>query len=178
MQRLRKGQVKEISKLGEILADVIGSMPEDKYGQAKGQIEQMLGEGALKNNFEMLTAIFPEKEVAKGEKWEMEMKQESEEMPMNLKTTYELKKIGKDFYEIMGNSTIKMNMENEISMGEEDAIMTVNMEGNMASNIQIDKSTGWVNKATMNQEISGKIDINSMMEIPMTMKSTIEITKE
>lgn len=175
-------EVRNIEILIESLFEDFTHIPEHQLAQFKTQMTKAYGADAFKGNIEMVTAIFPDNPINKGDKWTIKTKLESG-MAALMTTEYEFTKLGNDYAIIKGNSVIET--EDQDAYIESNGMpMRYDLTGSMISEIKVDKETGWIIEANINQEIKGDAYIQenpqmpSGMKIPMTMKNEITITKE
>ena len=172
-------EVKNIDKLFESVFEEFPNLPEMQKAQVEAQLQNAYGEKAFKGNFEMVTAIFPDKEVAVNESWENQIQLESG-MSAKMNNKYTLLEYTKDYAVISGNSVTETE--------DKDAYVPVNgmptrydLSGTMISTIKIDSNTGWTIEANINQELGGNVEIKDNpnlpggMTIPMKMKNKMVI---
>lgn len=104
-------------------------------------------------------------------------------MSANMTTNYEFSDLTSEYAFIKGNSTIK-TANKEAYVNTNGMPMKYDLTGTMLSEIKVDKNTGWILEAKMNQEIKGDAIIKENpqlpngMNIPMTMKSEMLITNK
>jgi hypothetical protein len=172
----KTGKIVEVQGLEGLFSGLFDGLDiaEPQKQQIVGQLEQSYGEDALKQNLEMATAIYPEKSVAVGDKWEQTGKIESN-MSVTVSTTYELKEVGDDYYHIHGDS----KMENDIDapfMKQQGMDMRVELNGTMISEIKVDKKTGWIKEVNIKQDLSGNTRIKGNAQMPDGMNIPMKIT--
>jgi hypothetical protein len=174
------GQITDVKNIEFLIDDVLShftELPAEQLAQLKAQFLKSFGEDAFKASFESLSAIYPSKSVDKGESWEIKTKLESG-MTADVISTYTLSAINANSHVIKGRSII--------TSANRDTYVPINgmptrydLSGSMSSEIELDKITGWVIEAKINQEIQGDVYIkkNSKLPdgliIPMVMKSTL-----
>jgi hypothetical protein len=131
-------------------------------------LKQAYGEAAFKGNIEMVTAIYPKTKVSKGDEWEISTKMESG-MSGNINSTYKLSESTKEYYVIDGQS--KITTEDKDAYVEMNGVaLKYDIAGTMTSMIKIDKLTGWIIEANINQVIQGDTYIKENPEMPNGMK--------
>ena len=181
----KTGKINEVKNIDSLFLGIFEKfpeIPEEQKMQIQNQLLQAYGEKSFKGNFEMAMAIFPSKEVLKGDKWTINTQLETG-MSGNMETTYELTEIASSFYLIKGDS--------KITTADKDAYIPVNgmpvkydLTGTMLSNIKIDKTTGWTIEAKISQNITGYSEIKDNpqmpggMKIPLAMKNEMTITEK
>jgi len=130
----------------------------------------------------MVTAIFPDNPVNKGDKWTIKTNLESG-MAALMTTEYEFTDLGSDYAMIKGNSVIETE-DKDAYIESNGMPMKYDLTGSMISEIKVDKETGWIIEANINQEIKGDAYIKGNpqlpngMKIPMIMKNEMTIAKE
>lgn len=167
--------VKNIDALFTAAFEKFPNISESQKEQVKSQLNQSYGEKAFTSNLEMIFAIYPEKPVKLGEKWNVQTKLKSS-ISANISTTYSYAEEGSDFRRIRGESKITAEDSGEytVSNGME---MKFDMNGTMVSDIKVDKKTGWILEANVKQDIKGNANIRPNeqmpegMSIPMTIKT-------
>ena len=175
-------EVKNIESRIESLFEDFSHMPENQLAQLKAQMTKAYGAEAFKGNIEMVTAIFPDNPVNKGDKWTIKTNLESG-MAALMTTEYEFTELGSDYAMIKGNSVIETE-DKDAYIESNGMPMKYDLTGSMISEIKVDKETGWIIEANINQEIKGDAYIKENpqmpngMKIPMIMKNEMTITKE
>ena len=172
-------EVKNIENLFNSALDEAGLDPIDREN-IKAQLKQSFGDESLKGNIEMITAIFPKNDVAIGDKWSVKSNMKSI-IEVGVTTTYELKQVTPEEYIIQGYA--KTDTENNLEyIKMRDVYTNYNMSGITVSEFRINRKTGWMNSATMDQEINGivksKKDLKSAVlnVIKIKMKGQILMT--
>lgn len=171
--------VQNLDKLFQKNLTSISNLPADQLAQFKGQLESSYGKESFKGNFEMITNIYPEEKVKVGDQWQIENNLQSGFVG-NLNSTYSLATIEKDYYEIKGEGSIKT--DKSTSLLETDGNMQIDLNGKVLSDIKIDKKSGWILDATLQQTIDGAFTMGvpmgdaKGMSIPVHINNTIEYT--
>ena len=181
----KNGKVHEVKNLEGLFAtlfDKFPNIPADQREQIKAQLMKAYGPEAFKGNIEMVTAIFPDHAISKGDKWHIETKLESG-MSANVSTTYE--------YQGENDNNRLVRGESKITTADKDAYVESNgmrlkydLNGTMISDIKIDLISGWILEANITQELKGDAYVKENekmpqgMKIPMTMKSITLITQK
>jgi hypothetical protein len=175
-------KVKDIESLFESAFSKFTGIPEDQMGQIKAQLKKAYGEEAFKGNIEMITAIYPNRPVVKGESWEINTKLESG-MSADMTTTYKFTESNSNYYLIVGDSKI-VTADKEAYIESNGMPVKYDMKGNMSSEIKVDKTSGWIIEAIINQDIQGDVYIKGNpqmpdgMKIPMIMKNDMIFTNQ
>lgn len=180
----RSGKILEVKNVETLFDNILNSFPnisQEQKEQIREQITQSYGDKAFKGNMEMLSAIFPEKPVAKGESWNINTNMETGGMSLQANSTYKLDEVTASKYLISGSAEMKPLAEAKEIV--QNAIpMRVEMSGKYNSSIKVDKTTGWVMEALFKQEMKGNTYVKASdsmpeaMTIPMEIKSTTTVT--
>lgn len=175
----KKGKILDVRNVESLIDSLLVGLPEvsdEEKEQMRLQINNSFGPDAFKGNFEMTTAIFPDNLVKKGGKWQIETKLESN-MSAKVITDYKLVGVKDDYFIIKGNSTIKT--EDKDAYYQTNGIpMKFNLNGNMTSELKIDRSTGWIIEANLTQEIKGDVEVKPNSDTPTGMKMPMNIKSE
>lgn len=172
--------VKNVEALWSTAINTFDQLPEMQKEQIKAQIMKAYGGEALKGNIEMVTAIYPDSPVNRGDKWTINTKLESG-MSANMTTDYEFAELTSEYALIKGKSTI-VTADKDAYIESNGMPMKYDLTGSMDSEIKFDKNTGWIIEATINQKIEGDTYIKENpqlpngMKIPMTMINDMVIT--
>ncbi len=174
----RTGKISEMKNMDSVMSHAINelvSISPEQREQMKEQLEKSFGGEAFKSSFEMASAIFPDKPVAKGETWTSKTVMDAG-MSSVVNTTYTYAGKTASHILINGNSEIE-TADKEKYMEINNFSMKYDLKGTMTSDIRIDPKSGWVIEASMDQTLSGNTFIkpnDSMpegMSIPMTIKT-------
>lgn len=172
--------VKNVEALWSTAINTFDQLPEMQKEQIKAQIMKAYGGEALKGNIEMVTAIYPDSPANRGDKWTINTKLESG-MSGNMTTDYEFAELTSEYALIKGKSTI-VTADKDAYIESNGMPMKYDLTGSMDSEIKVDKNTGWIIEATINQKIEGDTYIKENpqlpngMKIPMTMINDMVIT--
>lgn len=163
----RQGKINEVKNIDSLFANIFNGFPrltDDQKLQIKNQLMQAYGEKAFKGNIEMVTALYPDKFVGKGDKWNVKTQLQSG-MAGSMESEYELKESTDEYYLITGNS--------QLTTADKDAYIEANgmpvkynMTGKMTSEIKLDKQTGWIVSAHLSQFIQGTAQIKDNEQMP------------
>lgn len=173
-------EVKNIESRIESLFEDYSFLPENQLSQLKAQMKKAYGAEAFKGNIEMVTAIFPDNTVNKGDKWTIKTNLESG-MSALMITEYEYSDLNSEYALIKGNSTIE-TVDKDAYIESNGMPMKYDLTGLMISEIKVDNNTGWILEAKINQEIKGDAYLKENpkmpngMKIPMTMINELVIT--
>jgi len=177
----KTGKVQQITGFDSLLDNLVKKMnvPEIQKQAFKDQMIKAFGAKAMKGSIETVTSIFPDKPVAKNDHWIINTKLESA-MSANLQETFE--------YKGSTDSTSLIHGEGKIQTANKDAYIETNgmplkydLAGTLTSDFIINKKSGWIVEARINQEVKGTAQIKDNpkipggMSIPMTIKGETEI---
>jgi len=173
----KTGKITEVKNIDSVFGNMFDKFPQlspDQKQQIKGQIMQAYGEKAFKGSFEMVTAIYPNVSVEKGNTWTKETKLESA-MEANLLTTFEYKEKADSYNLIIGRGKIK-TADKDAYIQSNGMPIKYNLTGNMNSEIKVDNKTGWIIESKVNQTITGTAEIKDSPKTPggLTIPMTIE----
>lgn len=156
-------EVKNCEAIMETFVEGFDQLPEEKREEMKDQIKDAYGDEAIKSSMEMITGIFTDKPVKKGDKWKLNTSIESG-MSMNLASEYELVELTSDYALIKGNATV-VTPDKEANAITSIMPMQFDVAGTSLSEIKVDVKTGWIISAKITQDIQGEA---SMLESPLT----------
>ena len=178
-----KGKITEVTNIDSLFAHMFDEFPQlsaDQRQQVQDQVKKAYGEKAFKGNIEMTTAIFPDGKVSEGDHWTIKTKLEAG-MAAKMVSDYELKEINDSTYNILGNSTIE-TADKDAYIETNGMPMRYDLSGTMTSDIIVDRKSGWIITATINQSLKGSAFIKDNpkipggMEIPMTMTNAMTMS--
>lgn len=161
-------EIKNTDKIFDSAINYFTQIPLQQRAQVKQQLSKAFGDEALRGSIEIITAIFPNKPVAKGESWTIHTKLEAG-MAADLTSIYTLSEINDDYYVIKGKATAKT--------ADKDSYIEVNgssvkydLTGATITEIKVDRETGWIISADMNQELKGDAILKPSDRFPNGLK--------
>ena len=161
------GKIVEVENLDFIFENLIDKFPTltmIQKQQIKTQLKQAYGEKAFKGSFEMITAIYPNTAVAKGDSWEIKTLLETG-FAATLTTTFELKDKTESYNLIVGKGKI-ITLDKDAYTQVNGMPTQYNLSGTMNSNLKVDPNTGWIIEAKVNQLIAGNVEIKDNPNLP------------
>ncbi|RKE03479.1 DUF6263 family protein [Marinifilum flexuosum] len=178
----QSGKVIEIKGIDNLFGSLFEGydLTEQQKEQILAQLKQSYGAKAIKGSFEQITAIYPEQKVKLGKTWSTETSIEAG-MSVNLTTNFVLKAANTDYFLIHGEGNLASN-PNAPYIKQNGMDMKILVDGQLTSEIKIDRKTGWIIDATIVQNLSGNTELKASeqmpdgMSIPMTIKSKSVIT--
>lgn len=175
MGRIRS--VENFEKMIDGVFDGFTKIDSTKKLQIKKQFMQSFGVNSFKDILEMGTAIFPQKAVAKNDKWTVNSSVEIS-AKANVQIIYQLVGAIGDVYQIHGDGT--MLSDKDAPPAEINGLpMKYNLSGTMLTDVKADKNTGWITEVNLRQLMSGNIQIPDNprvpggMTIPMTFNTEV-----
>lgn len=175
----KNGKILEVHNVDTMIESLFkdySNIPESQLAQVKAQLSKAYGAEALKGNIEMVTAILPDNPVKMGDKWTIKTNLESG-MTARMTTNYEFSELTSDYVLIKGNSIIE-TADKDAYIETNGMPLKYDMNGTMISVIKVDKVTGWIIEANINQEIKGDAYIKENPQMPDGMKIPMTIINE
>lgn len=173
----RTGKVIEINNIDSLFDAGVGALdklPEAARNQIKKQIGEAYGGDALKGSFEMITAIYANRPVAVGDKWNSSTNLRAG-FAAKVDAEYELLEVTPDYVIIKGNSVIES--EDTETYEETNGVpMRFDMKGSMISDIKADRKSGWIIEATFTQEVKGDAYMKPNSVLPEGLKMPMSIS--
>ncbi|WP_321300079.1 DUF6263 family protein [Marinifilum fragile] len=178
----QNGKVIEIKGIDNLFGGMFEGfdITQQQKDQILAQLKQSYGAKAFKGSFEQITAIYPEQKVKLGKKWTTETNIEAG-MSVHVTTNFELKAANTEYFLLHGEGDLSSN-PNSPFVKQNGMDMKILLDGNLTSDIKIDRKTGWIIDATIVQNLSGNTELKAGeqipegMSIPMTIKSKSVIT--
>jgi hypothetical protein len=178
----QNGKVIEIKGIDNLFGGMFEGfdITQQQKDQILAQLKQSYGAKAFKGSFEQITAIYPEGKVKLGKKWTTETNIEAG-MSVHVTTNFELKAANTEYFLLHGEGDLSSN-PNSPFVKQNGMDMKILLDGNLTSDIKIDRKTGWIMDATIVQNLSGNTELKASeqmpegMSIPMTIKSKSVIT--
>jgi hypothetical protein len=182
IKMLPNGTLKSIEGLDNIMSNQFEGLPplsNEQKDQIQQYIEQSFGTQAFKGNIESMTQIFSSIEVGEGDHWKVNSNLHTA-MNSYVETDFELKEMNDLTCKIVGKSKIKTDESSQKGSGELN--MTYELSGDMESDIEIDRKTGWIKQANNVIDISGTVNMKGTpmmpegMSLPMSLKTKMTMT--
>lgn len=181
IQMSKTGKVQQVVGFDSLLDNMVKKMNVSAAQKQafKDRMTKAFGAKAMKGSIETVTSIFPDKPVAKNDHWVINTQLESA-MSANLQETFE--------YKGSTDSTSLIHAEGKIQTANKDAYIETNgmplkydLTGTLNGDFVVDKKSGWIVEAKINQQIKGTAEIKDNpktpggMSIPMSIKGETEI---
>ncbi|SDD60316.1 hypothetical protein SAMN05216464_10236 [Mucilaginibacter pineti] len=175
----KSGKIKSVENAEKMISSVLDGFPQIQGAQkeqVKTQFLKSFGSEAIKTSLEMSTAVFPEKAVAKNEKWTIVNNIETT-MTAKVSTVYQLTDVSPTSYIIHGDGAIVT--DNATGYKQISGMpMQYNMKGTSTADIKADKVTGWITEAKIKQQISGTVNIKDNPQVPGGASFPMTVTNE
>jgi hypothetical protein len=180
MQITPTGRVTQIEGLDQMVDSILQKreIPEgpNKAMQEKA-IRHQFSEEALKENMESMLAIYPERPVKPGEQWTRKASI-SKGLPMVMDNTFTLKEVGGDVATLDVKSKLTSNSEaTPIDSGPRK--LTYSLSGEQTGTMKVDRATGWMKSAEMQQKVSGEMTTDAgggrVAKSPITIDTTVKL---
>ena len=169
-------EVKNIDSVFEEALDKFTKLSETQKQQMMGQLMQAFGEKSFKSNFEMITAIYSNNPVEKGDTWTTKTDLETG-MAATLITTFELKDKVENYNLIIGNGNIE-TLSKDAYTQVNGMPAKYNLTGTLNSSLKVDNKTGWIMEGKINELISGTVEIKDNPNLPGDMSIPMSISAE
>ncbi|MEP0817135.1 MULTISPECIES: DUF6263 family protein [Trichocoleus] len=176
------GTVREVQGIDQLIARMISGM-KIPNNAVKAQIENTLrsqfGEEMFKELFSQSLDIYPTQPINVGDSWSKKMTL-SKGFPMTVETTYTLKAVKNNIATVDISSQVKPS-PNAPALQISGASLKQNLAGTQKGSMQIQLNTGMVTQSQVNQDISGKFQVQGLpgasqaMSWPVSVKGTVSI---
>lgn len=175
----RLGRIIEVKNMDSNFKVALDKFPElswEQKEQFKGQFMKEFGENTFKSNFEMVTAIYSDRPVEKGDNWIININADSNKAD-TLITTYEFKDKAENYILITGNGNNEaLNTDGQTQMNG--MPMKYNLADSINSSLQVDSKTGWIIEGKINELTSESSEIKDNPKMPGGKKTAMSVSKE
>lgn len=177
----RVGEVLEVSNVDELWESVVNEqgLKGSQKTQILTQLNQNYGAKAIKGNIEIISALYPERRVRKGDSWTKKVNVASEmETESTIIFTYQGNSDRRNL--VSGKGIVNSTNKDEY-LNKNGIEMKFDLAGEVDYNIKLDERTGWVLEAKINQKINGQANTKpndqmpDALTIPMKISNTTEI---
>lgn len=168
------GEVKNITgykELGDQLTS--GFAPGDVYSKnaARNQWERLISSNIFMGGVDKLFAILPDSTISPGESWSSSST-EGGEIPVNVKSTFTLKKIENDIAEIQSVGDI-VSIATDPGTFESGKISGT-IRGTQRGMIELDVKTGMIIRNDISTKIEGTIQ-SMGVDVPVSIQSVVKV---
>lgn len=175
----KTGKLLSISNTGALskgLFEGVTQLSEEQMTHFREQLMTSFGPKAFKSNMEIGTAIFPDVKVEKNDKWSVNTDMQTA-MQTKMTTTFTLNDITASAYMVHGESVISPSNNTEFT--EMNGMpMKYNINGVSQYDLKIDRESGWIAEARINQVIKGNVEIKDNPKLPGGMIIPMTITDD
>ena len=162
--------------LSKGLFDGVTQLNDEQKGVFRDQLMTSFGPAAFKSNIEIGTAVFPSVKVGVNDTWRINSALEAG-MQTKTSTTFTLNQVTASAYMVHGESVISPKNVNEYT--EMNGMPTkYNVNGTSQYDLKIDKQSGWIAEARINQVIKGNVEIKDNPKLPGGMVIPMTITDD
>jgi hypothetical protein len=178
---ISNGRITEVSGIDALFtaaSSQFSTITTTQLDQLKPRIMRSFGEDVLKNNVSLLLSALPNKVVAKGEKW-VGRSRILVGTNMISRPDFELVDLTTAFASIKGVGKYATQNKDEKAAGSP---MKYDLTGTILSEAKVDRSTGWVLEAKIEQDFMGKSILDKSeqnpegLTIPLTIKSSMIVS--
>jgi hypothetical protein len=175
----KKGRVLSVEDFDKLISGMFDGIPqisEAQKEQFKNQMIQSFGPTAMKGSLEITTAFFPNNPIAKSDQWTINTSLESA-ISAKIKTVYTLQNTDEKTYTIHGDGVITSLPVDDYKMVN-GLPMKYIINGTSTNELKVDKATGWVLEAKINQSINGDVQIKDNPKVPGGMTIPMTLTTD
>jgi hypothetical protein len=142
-------------------------MPEMQLGQIEGAMKAEMSTEKQMSSYNLLTQILPKNAVSVGDTWNNTVTINSV-IELETATTYKLESATEELYTISATATIKSPEGSKMeTMGLK---ANVDLSGPLTATYTLDRKTGWIQKANVEQQLDGNMTIEKSEMMPQEMK--------
>ncbi|SJZ30535.1 DUF6263 family protein [Selenihalanaerobacter shriftii] len=166
-----KGNIINIEGYEKLVEEILSDM-EDNTMKEK-VLKRIINKNFIKRNWKQPMGYLPDHSVSIGESWENKFKM-TDPLDITIITSYTLKDVKDDKIIIDSNSNIDVG---NIEFKQEGMELASNFNGNQTGEIILDREYNWIDVATFNQSISGKISVgmkNQDFKLPVKIEMTTD----
>lgn len=173
------GNIKEVTGFEKIFSAAFAAidkpMDEQTKASVRSQLESAYGEDALKSSLEMYMNIYPEQNVNTNDTWKKEVKLHGVVTGI-YDVEYKLKGEENDMYLLSGKGTMSTEKAEYKRMNGME--MKYDMNGTFTSDMKVSKTSGWIEEATIKQDLDGNVDVKPNEQLPDGMKLPLKMTSK
>ncbi len=179
VKMLSNGEITEVSGSEKMMEDAysaVTGLDESQMAMMKESIKQFGSKDALKGSLETSLRCLPEKPVSIGDSWTSQVELSSA-LSATVNTTWKLSGREAGVATLEGKSILK-SKDNGPAQNISGIPIKYNIKGEQQILSKIDEKTGWVIESTINQEISGEMEMDltaqgsGIQKAPLKIKST------
>lgn len=172
-----QGEVKEVTGFKEIMQAVIDSA-ETATPLKREDIEKSMGgtmnEAQIRNTFQQVFSIYPQKPVSVGETWVREVTTTQGNLPMKVTSTYKVAEIIEKDNEVILDVTGKINSTGDGEITQSGMTMKMQIDGTQSGKITVDTKTGFIKQGKITHDMKASVETMGQ-KVPMDMKLVMTI---
>ncbi len=168
------GEIEEITGVDALIGAVVSTLPEERRRKAAAAARRQFGPKAMKRMINVALGYCPKHPVAPGDSWR-ERYSVSRPYPVIVENTYTLREASGAELRIDLSSNIRPNPDAE-AIRTRGATMRVEMNGQQQGTIVVDKDTGWLVRADIDQKMSGTGKLQSTSDPDQVRTWPVNIT--
>jgi hypothetical protein len=176
-----RGKVLDIKNSQNLYSEMLSSLPDSvsaqKREQFKAQMEQALGEKSFKTTFQDAFAVLPDVKVDINDHWSATTNLEST-VSVQIKNTYTLQRITNKEYMIHGDAVVNSPDSPEYKQVNGIPMRYIHLSGSSTTDIELDKTTGWVNKEKVTRLVKGTMDVKDSPQVPGGVKFPMTVNAD
>ena len=162
--------------LSKSLFDGVTQLNDEQKMVFRDQLMKSFGPAAFKSNIEVGTAVFPSVKVGVNDSWRIYSVAEAG-MQTRMTTVFTLNEVTASAYMVHGESVISPQNNNQFT--EMNGMPTkYNVNGTSQYDLKIDRESGWIAEARINQVIKGSVEIRDNPKMPGGMIIPMTITDD
>lgn len=176
-----KGKVLDIKNSQNLYSGMLSGLPDSvsaqKKEQFRAQMEQSLGEKSFKTTFQDAFAVLPDVKVNLNDHWSAITNLEST-VSVQIKNTYTLQRITNNEYMIHGDAVVNSPDNPEYKQVNGIPMRYIDLSGSSTTDIELDKTTGWVTKEKVTRLVKGTMDIKDNPQVPGGVKFPMTVNAD
>jgi len=169
------GETKSVSGYKELGEKIIANFnPNDENAKqiARQQWEKTIGQGIVKKNMDDLFKIFPDSAVHIGDTWRVTY-QQSNDIPLKIKTSYTLKDINDNIAIIESEGVIYSDSTSTEFLSYNGA--SIDLKGKQEGQYEVDTQTGMLLSCNIRTNVEGDVQVAGR-DVPVTIKTSLKMT--
>lgn len=160
------GEIRSVSGYKEMTSKIMEGLSGSDAGArdiVRTRLEQMVGNGLIKNNMNQLFKIFPDSAVHVGDRWKLSS-QQSATLNLNALSIFTLRKIEDGVAHVDSQGDISSDSVKTSMQGYE---VTTTLKGSQEGEYEMDVQTGMLLSARIKASVDGTLDMMGR-QIPVT----------
>lgn len=176
MDMTPNASIEDVRGLDALIDNMLNAygIPEGaQRAEVKGMLDQQFNSSSLKNQIGAAMVAYPNNAVGVGDSWK-DTREVSAGFPLVINATYTVKEIRDD--------VVILDVKSDIETGKMDKPMQMQgmemmykLSGTQNGTMTVDRKTGWVLSASIDQDVSGNVDLLPNAQVPDGMSWPISI---